>query len=66
MLSEYYRGFEDAIELCLHKVEKSKTIEEAKKSIEDILSLLKEQKIIQLEKDLKELSIGKLNNQEYL
>ncbi|MGB9729616.1 MAG: hypothetical protein ACP5GU_09215 [Thermoprotei archaeon] len=65
MLSEYYRGFEDAVELCLHKTEKAKTIEEAKKLLEDILSLLKEQKIAQLEKDLKELSIGTPNNQEH-
>ncbi|MEM3715376.1 MAG: hypothetical protein QXF82_10565 [Nitrososphaeria archaeon] len=66
MLNEYYRGFEDAIELCLHKVEKSKTMEEAKKLLEDILSLLKEQKIVQLEKDLRELSIGKSKGQECL
>jgi predicted RNase H-like HicB family nuclease len=57
MLNKYYRGFEDAVELCLHKVEQSKTIEDAKKSLQEILSLLKEQKLAQLEKNLKELNI---------
>lgn len=57
MLSEYYRGFEDAVELCLHKVEQAKTIEDAKKALQEILSLLKEQKLAQLEKNLKELNI---------
>ena len=54
---DYLRGFEDAVELCLFKVSKAKTLKKAKTSIERIWSLIKEKKLDQLERELEELNL---------
>jgi len=52
---EYIRGFEDALELALIKIKNLKTIEECKKEIKYLLSLVKEKKYEYLEYELKVL-----------
>jgi len=52
---EYFRGFEDAVELCLHKVSSSKALDEDKAEIERLWSLLKERKLDQLQKEIEGL-----------
>jgi len=54
---EYFRGFEDAVELCLHKVSSAKTLDKAKAEIERIWSLLKERKLDQLQKEVEGLEV---------
>jgi len=49
-ISDYNRGFEDALELCLADLEETKTLEEAKAKVRSYLGLLKEHKLKRLRK----------------
>ena len=44
----YGRGQEDAFELCLYELNRSKSLDEARRRIEEILGLVKEDKIERL------------------
>jgi len=48
----YRRGFEDCAELCLSEVNESESLEEAKRRLQDVLSLIKEDKIERLKRML--------------
>jgi len=48
----YKRGFEDSVELCLFEVSRAKSLEEARKRIEEIWSLIKEDKIERIKRML--------------
>ena len=48
----YKRGFEDSVELCLSEVSKAKSLEEARKRLEEIWSLIKEDKIERIKRML--------------
>lgn len=48
----YKRGFEDCTELGLYEMAKAKTLEEAKRRCEEILGLLKEDKLERLKEML--------------
>ena len=48
----YNRGFEDALELCLADLEKTKTLEEAREKVRCYLGLVKENKLERLRKML--------------
>jgi len=48
----YRRGFEDAVELCLAELNDSNILEKAKKRLEEVLSLIKEDKIERLKRML--------------
>mgnify|MGYP000097142048 CR=1 FL=1 len=49
---EFNHAFEDAIELCLDVTSKAKNIEDAKQRIQEILSLVKEDKLERLKRAL--------------
>jgi len=42
--NDYTRGVEDGLELALLKIEKAKNIDEAKREVKHLLSLVKERK----------------------
>jgi len=44
----YRRGQEDAVELCLYELSKARNLEDAKRRIQEILGLIKEDKIVRL------------------
>lgn len=44
MDNDYTRGVEDGLELALLKIEKAKNIDEAKREVKHLLSLVKERK----------------------
>jgi len=48
----YKRGFEDCVELCLSAISESGSLEEAKRRVEEILGLIKEDKIERLKRML--------------
>ena len=48
----YKRGFEDSVELCLFEVSRAKSLEEARKRIEEVWSLIKEDKIERIKRML--------------
>ncbi len=48
----YRRGFEDATEFCLDEVNDSRSLEEARHRIEEVLSLIKEDKLERLKQML--------------
>jgi len=50
MDERYLRGWEDAVEYCLSKVSRAKSLEEAKKLLEDLFWSVKEKKIEELER----------------
>ena len=48
----YKRGFEDSVELCLFEVSRAKSLEEARKRLEEIWNLIKEDKIERIKRML--------------
>lgn len=54
-MSDRTRGFEDGLELSLAAINNSKSLKEAKRKVEDYLSLIKERKFDQIDRELGKL-----------